>query len=198
MKKNGGLRRGWLLFIGGGCFLAGSLAVGSFATASALAPGTTVNQGAAGTSPWPVSGNVGIDPAQNHVHVDNLPTTQSVNGTVQTATTTNIIHTTGDILLQPSAESATLMDQTDTTPYKEVTAYVPIHGQDNATEVLCSFVTTIPGGGSVTVASVDKVVGLPFGQLVETLDPAPPNLSITCTNLGDLTTVQLMLTGRSN
>jgi hypothetical protein len=62
------LRHGWFHWIGGACLLVGSLVAGSVGIASSAttAPtttvGPTVNQGAPGTSPWPVttSGNVGL------------------------------------------------------------------------------------------------------------------------------------------
>jgi hypothetical protein len=57
------LRRShWALSIGGAGFLVGSLVVGSVGLASAGPPIQTVtaNQGAAGTSPWPITGNVGV------------------------------------------------------------------------------------------------------------------------------------------
>jgi len=66
MKKIAGSRRALVLWIGGVCFLAGSLVVGSIAAASAAAPAPaappaqTVNQGAPGPSAWPVSGTVNV------------------------------------------------------------------------------------------------------------------------------------------
>jgi hypothetical protein len=65
------LRHGWFFWIGGACFLVGSLVAGSVGIASSATSGSppvnplagpTVNQGAAGSSPWPVtaSGNVGL------------------------------------------------------------------------------------------------------------------------------------------
>jgi hypothetical protein len=66
------LRHGWFLWIGGACFLMGSLVAGSVGLASPATTGTTttgtttmgptVNQGAPGNLPWPVttSGNVGL------------------------------------------------------------------------------------------------------------------------------------------
>lgn len=81
------------LWIGGVCFLAGSLAVGITGLASASAGPSTViaNQGAAGTSPWPVSGVLGISnfPSGYDVNnfpsgfnVNNWPLSQAVSGTV--------------------------------------------------------------------------------------------------------------------
>jgi hypothetical protein len=55
------LHRGLFLWIGGACFLAGSLVAGSYGLASSAAPGPTVsgtviaNQGTPGTANWPVS-----------------------------------------------------------------------------------------------------------------------------------------------
>jgi hypothetical protein len=66
------LRHEWFLWIGGACFLVGSLVAGSVGLASSATTGTTttgtttmgptVNQGAPGSSPWPVTtnGNVGL------------------------------------------------------------------------------------------------------------------------------------------
>lgn len=53
-------RHGWFFWIGGACFLAGSLVAGSFGLASASSGPTvggtvTANQGTAGSSSWPVS-----------------------------------------------------------------------------------------------------------------------------------------------
>jgi hypothetical protein len=54
-------RGGWFLWIGGACFLAGSLVAGSFGLASSASPGPTVqgtvtaNQGTPGSSSWPLS-----------------------------------------------------------------------------------------------------------------------------------------------
>ena len=62
MKKRAA-NRAWFLWIGGACFLVGSLVAGSVGLASsATTAGPTVNQGAPGSSPWPVSasGNVGL------------------------------------------------------------------------------------------------------------------------------------------
>ena len=61
MKKNVAQRRPWFLWIGGACFLVGSLVAGSVGLASSAAPGPTVqgtvtaDQGKPGSSSWPVS-----------------------------------------------------------------------------------------------------------------------------------------------
>jgi hypothetical protein len=61
MRKKMAQRRPWFLWIGGACFLVGSLVAGSVSLASSAAPGPTVqgtvtaNQGTPGSSSWPVS-----------------------------------------------------------------------------------------------------------------------------------------------
>jgi hypothetical protein len=99
MKKMARLhRRPWFLWIGGACFLAGSLIAGSFSLVSATAPPTVVSQGSAGTSSWPVTASEGTgtgsggawkvdgsgvtQPVSGSVGVNNLPATQNVSGTV--------------------------------------------------------------------------------------------------------------------
>jgi hypothetical protein len=111
MGKKMAQRRPWFLWIGGASFLVGSLVAGSVSlAASAGAPTFTANQGSAGNSPWPVtasqgtgpgsggawkvdgsgvtqpvSGTVGIDQTTsgaNGVTVKNLPSSQTVNGSV--------------------------------------------------------------------------------------------------------------------
>ena len=60
-KKMERVRNGWFLWIGGACFLAGSLVAGSYGLAASAASGPTVsgtvtaNQGTPGSSNWPVS-----------------------------------------------------------------------------------------------------------------------------------------------
>lgn len=74
------------LWGGGLVFLAGSLTFGGIQAASAVGSSqpVTANQGAAGTSAWPVKGTVTVN---GSVGVNNFPATQSVSGTVGLDTT---------------------------------------------------------------------------------------------------------------
>src|SRR5579871_3008256 len=60
-SKQAHLHHGWFLWVGGACFLAGSLLAGSYGLAPSAAGGPTVsgtvtaNQGTAGGSNWGVS-----------------------------------------------------------------------------------------------------------------------------------------------
>jgi hypothetical protein len=100
MKKKMAQRRPWFLWIGGACFLVGSIVAGSIGLAASAAPsGPTVDQGAPGTSPWPVSaaqsgtwqqeitdGTHVLGTSTNPLRTDPTgTTTQPVSGTVTVA-----------------------------------------------------------------------------------------------------------------
>lgn len=196
------------MWIGGFCFLTGSLAVGITGLSSA-APGPgaqTVNQGAAGSSAWPVSatgtvgvnnfpsgfnvnnlpstqkvsGTVGIDPTANGVHVDNLPATQSVTGAVSISGTpsvtsgdiTHLIYDSGLTVASPGVQDGS--GDIDVSAYRAVTMYVLA----DASGVDC--VVQYHAGATYTL---DEFSPSTTGT-VETFDPAPPNLDLTCTNGG--------------
>jgi hypothetical protein len=79
-------RRPWFLWIGGACFLVGSILFSTIGLASSAGPPNqtvTANQGSAGGSPWPVSGNVGIS--------GSLPAGSNDIGTVHVAAPTPVI-----------------------------------------------------------------------------------------------------------
>jgi hypothetical protein len=200
MKKKVGVHRGWFLWISGGCFLIGSLVVGSVAAASAGPPAQTVNQGSPGASPWPVSGTVGIDPTSNQVNatISNFPTAQTVNGTVavsgtvQTGATSEIITT--DQVSIPSLDAKDLVTKVDATAYKEVTVYLSTPNTSLNTQS-CIFATTDSNGVSYQV-----VDGVHVNEnLAQTISPAPPNLTVTCHN-NESTAVlySFEIVGRSN
>ena len=87
MKKIGqAARRSWFLWIGGLCFLVGSLVAGSYSLASAgpAVSGTvTADQGAAGRSSWNVTASQGSGTGSSGAwKVDGSGVTQPVSGTV--------------------------------------------------------------------------------------------------------------------
>lgn len=91
------LRKHPVLFGAGGlAVLVGSITLGSGQLASATTPNATVNQGAPGSAPWPVS-------ASGTVNVGNLPTTYPVSGSVKVSNLPAV--------QQVGAETVVMMDE---------------------------------------------------------------------------------------
>jgi hypothetical protein len=155
MRKKMAQRRPWFLWIGGACFLVGSLVAGSVSLASSATNGPTVsgtvtaNQGTPGSSAWPVSASqsgswdVGVSgslPAGSnnigHVNVDSLPPVEGV--------TRNLAASNGstDIAAGGSITTTAL----DTSAYQSIRVYV-----------LC--LPTNPGDCNDVTAFVSAVVG---------------------------------------
>ena len=247
MKKIQHVRRGWFLWIGGACFLVGSLVAGSYGLAAPAAGGPSVsgtivaNQGTPGTSSWPVSasqgtgtgsggawkvdgsgvtqpvsgtvgvnnlpatqnvsGTVGIDPSHNSVSVSNLPAVQNVSGSVSISGTSTVV--SGDtttvfdrqlVSVSPGTEQTVTSD--DTSAYREVTLYLYTGGPGLPSNQSCSVVYK-DAFSSLTVTLAQFT--LSSGGNVETFDPAPPSLTLNCTNSDTAYDVYIYnLAGRAN
>jgi hypothetical protein len=228
MRKKMAQRRPWFLWIGGACFLVGSLVAGSVGfAASAGAPNFTANQGSAGSSSWPVTAsqgtgtgsggawkvdgsgvtqpvsgtvgvsnlpatqNVSIDPSHNSVSVSNLPAVQNVSvsnlpatqnvsitgkPTVVNGDTTTVFDKSLENL-SPGATQTVFSD--DTSSYREVTLYMYTGGIALANNVSCT-ATYNDAFSSLTVTLAQFT--LSNAGNVETFDPAPPSLTLSCTN----------------
>jgi hypothetical protein len=193
---------GGILVVGGLCFMAGSLAIG--ATNAASASGTQNSQGGPtvvtqGTSPWLVSGTVGIN---------NFPATQAVTGTVKTGDVTTVVSTAGPSgVVMYSPHSLFHVPPIDVSAYKEVTLIVQadvFNGINTEPDVTCTADYSTPDfiGGFFGLGTVNVSEG-GIGTAITSFDPAPPNIAMTCssedpTSSGDQWVVHWELLGRAN
>jgi hypothetical protein len=190
-------RHGWFLWIGGACFLVGSLVAGSVGLASSATTGTstigpTVNQGAPGTSAWPVSGTVGVDPNNNTVKLD------PSHATVTSGDTTTMLYT--NTLINVGAGHGFTTPLIDTSTAKTVRVYISCGTFDP------NMTWSIDGQNGF--ASADSAFNLANGQCAhggttETFEVPGTQMTVTFNNIdfqnpGNTPTVTIDVLGRSN
>ena len=152
-------RRSLAIWLGGICFLGGSLAVGITGLASASPGPSTViaNQGAANASPWPVS-------------VSNLPSTQAVTGNVSITGSLPIgSNNIGTVNVASLPSTPALVSGTGVLPNGTALAQVIVPAGDILTDVVVNY----SGNGvnncdAIDIVTVDST-GAQNGFLTELL-----------------------------
>jgi hypothetical protein len=173
-------RRGWFLWIGGACFLVGSLVAGSVGLASSAGPPisgpVTANQGAPGISPWPVSGNVGVN---------NFPQTQQVSGTVgidQTTTGANGV-TVKNFPSNQTVNGTVGIDPNNNTVKLDPSSQATVTSGDQTTRKFTSSVTVPAGSTNLSTPEIDTSS---FKTIRVSINCLNLSASLTWTIIGDI------------
>jgi hypothetical protein len=199
--------------VGGLAFLVASVAAGGWQVASATPPDkpVTANQGAPGTTPWPVtaSGTVNVgnlpatQPVSGTVSVGNFPATQEVSGTVNVGNFPTNLQIGGQtsVLADVAGQDMTPGEPIETSfidvsTYRSVRVYVsctPVGGGCSDVGVQ---VRTKPGA---TQYALETFQAVDFGAVTKIYDTPGTNFQLALFShaIGDVT-ISYTIVGRTN